>query len=228
MLTLILIATALADPAADLAPGPAELSAHIERTGAHLARAEALEIAANRLQNTWGARLAAGTLPPKPCTDPELASIAARMSAFGEAWRDAAQSARAEGARLDRAIAAPTVAPLLDESSTAATTALGERVKRQVRAYEEHLAWTRAHVPLRTCPTELSPAPGIASAVPRAKDERRPTAIIGIGGGLICPVGLSADGNPAVLSEPQACWTASSACDCTPSPVQAGAVLGRK
>ena len=50
-------------------------------------------------------------------------------------------------------------------------------------------------------------------------------AVIGLGGGRLCPDDLPADGKVVVLKGTSACYSAEG-CDCDPAMVLPGAVLG--
>ena len=213
MLTLLACLGLAADPAA-LAPDPAWVDATRDRTEALVVRAELIGATLARLQNRW----APGTRPP--CTDAAAQSLAARMQVLGPAHRDAVQAARAERARLERAVRAPTVAVLLGERDREALDALYERVDGQGRRYAEGSAWHQQHVrPFVTrCAPALVPDAGLG------EPSAGPTAVIGIGGGRVCPGEQPADGRVAVVPG-EACY-GTSGCDCAPEPVAPGAVLG--
>jgi hypothetical protein len=220
------VMAALASDAGWIAPGPAELRASLETLEARLAEAEAVGRAAERLQNAWGTALAAGVRAPC-AADPAAHAVAARVVAFGAAWRDAAQRARAEDGRLAGWVSSETVAPLLDPETGARVASARARVQAQSDAWMEFLGWqARYFTPTATgCTSALSAAPGVALALPVAPDERSlPVAIIGVGGGTVCPVGAPADGRVVLLPNAVACM-GDGDCSCAPAPVSPGAVL---
>ncbi len=226
-------------PGADkrwLAPGPAllaEESAALER---RLLAAEAVGEAVIRLQNRIGERLAAGA---KVCADPEARELVARVKPFGAAWRDAAQAARAQSERVEHLRQAPTLAPLLDDAERGRLERLHRRAEKTARLFLEARAWQRQHVEpqasrkgrgAETCPEVPSVGPGLAPGEPATAasgDVEGAVAVIGIGGGRLCPANLPADG-VAVLESPRACWDPDDTCTCKPEPVLPGAVLGPK
>jgi hypothetical protein len=69
----------------------------------------------------------------------------------------------------------------------------------------------------------LEPAPGIPSPGVPAAGERPGIAVVGLGGGSICPLGLPAHGRVVVIDGP-AC-VSRAGCACEPVPVHPGAVL---
>jgi hypothetical protein len=220
------VMAALASDAGWIAPGPAELRASLQTLEGRLVEAEAVGRAAERLQNAWGTALAAGVRAPC-AADPTAHAVAARVVAFGNAWRDAAQRARAEDERLAGWVASETVAPLLDAETGARVTSARARVQAQADAWMEFVGWQdRYFRPTATgCAEALSAAPGIALALPVAPDEGAlPVAIIGLGGGTVCPVGLPADGRVVLLPTAVACM-GDAGCGCAPVPVAPGAVL---
>jgi len=167
-----------------------------------LFRAEALGEAVGLLHNAFAERL--GTRRTLPvCDDPELGSLVARTRSFGEAWHAAVEDARQVAA---------------DPTQTA-------RLQAQVRAVTEAGAWHRHHVEssFRGCVPKLESAPGVGSPAFAAAGERRGIAVIGVGGGSICPLGLPARGRPVVIEGP-AC-VSRAGCDCEPVEVEPGAVL---
>ena len=220
------VMAALASDAGWIAPGPAELRASLAALEARLDEAEAVGRAAERLQNAWGIALATGVRAPC-AADPAAHAVAARVVAFGAAWRDAAQRARAEDDRLAGWVSSETVSPLLDAETGARVAAARARVAAQSDAWLEFVGWQdRYFTPSAAgCADGLSAAPGVALALPVAPDERQlPVAIIGVGGGTVCPVGAPADGRVVLLPNAVACMGDAS-CACAPAPVSPGAVL---
>jgi hypothetical protein len=213
------------DPGAWVAPGPAELAAAVGELEVRLDRAEAIGRAAERLQNAWASDLAAGD--KRPCEDAEERSIAARILMFAPSWRDAAQATRAQGDRVRALLASPTVAPLIDPTTHDRISALEARSGVEVAAWLEFAAWhDRWFAPsARGCAAEVAAAAGLPAQNVAAPGESEPaTAIIGLGGGTLCPDGLPADGTVQVVSRPLVC-IGKADCTCDPIPVAAGAVL---
>lgn len=226
LLVIGAVSLAAGNEAARLAPSPADLAASAAETEARVARAEAIGVALIRVQNGWGEMLATGKAPQKPCDDPGARSLFARAAVFGPTWRDAAQAARAERDRLVEIAAAPTVAPLVGDDTATAIKALLARVAAQESRYVEATAWQRAYMlPPAGCDRTLEPIAGLSNAAPSAPGESVGTAVIGLGGGRVCPVDAPADGTPVVTAG-LACVSAGSTCDCAPTAVAPAAVLG--
>lgn len=221
------------DPGAELvpveawiAPGPFELSATLVELERRVHRAEVVGEAAERLQNQWG--LARATGQATPCeAGPAASALAARILVFGPAWRDDVQAARAEAERLAYLVVAPTVVPLLDPDTRSRVDRAVERTEHEVSSYSAFAAWhQRYFLPsARGCELRIGPAAGIPNGAPAAPEELgSAVAIVAIGGGVVCPVGLPADGRVAVLPGPVACMGGDD-CACDPLPVDPGAVL---
>jgi len=214
------------EPGAWIAPGPLELAAALSGVEARLVRAETVGEAAERLQNQWGALRGAGA--NAPCeTHADASALAARILVFGPSWRDDVQAVRAELARLEYLVAAPTVVPLLDPETWARVDAARARTAREVAGYSAFAAWHQRYflTTARGCDLGLGPAAGISNAAPAAPEELDgPVAVIGLGGGVVCPAGAPADGRVVVLPARVACMGASD-CTCEPLPVDPGAVL---
>jgi hypothetical protein len=213
-----------------IAPGPAELTTTLVALEVRLDRAETVGEAAERLQNRWG-----GLRPDRhagPCqSDPDASALAARLLVFGPAWRDDVQSVRAAAARLEYLLVAPTVVPLLDPETWERVDHVRARTAREVAGYQAFAAWhQRFFLPsAHGCETGLAPAAGVGNSAPSAPEEvGRPVAVVGIGGGVVCPAGAPADGRVVVLPGPEACMGGPD-CACEPLPVDPGAVLyGRR
>lgn len=211
-----------------IAPGPTELDEAVAEMHARVDRMDAVGDALARVQNAWGERMATGT-PTDPCTDPAAASLAARSRVLGDAWRDGVQSSRAQLDRLERLWAAPTVVPLLDDADHDTADAFRATVDRHVRSWSEAAAWQSRIVEpaVRKCPDlALVPVEGLPYAgAPARRDDPVRVAVIAVGGGLICPAALPADGR-VVVTGGTACWDAGDACSCALEPVLPAAVLG--
>lgn len=204
-----------------LAPGPQELAAQVKRLREHLAEADAVGGAEARIHNL----LAAGPAQAGSsalCSTPENRSLLTRSRVFGKAYRDAVQTTRADAARLRRMLEEPTLQPILRPEQREQADELLGQVDAHVRRYREQAAWQARYLEpaARSCAAELSAAPGISTGA-----DAGPVAVVGVGGGRICPAGAAADGRVVVLQAPKACWSSGS-CTCTPASVLPGAVIG--
>ena len=226
MLAALLPGLARGGPeAVALAPSWPEVQASATVLELRLAEAEAALRALARVHNGVGARLAAGETG---CGDALLMGAVARTPALGALARARAQAARAQAARVASGRAASTVAPLVGGAAAAWLDALDARaaglaeVAAGLEAYE-----IRFVAPLRArCRPALAVAPGLPDPTPIAPGEsRKPVAVVALGPGVVCPAGLPAEG-AAVLVRGAACVAPDASCDCTPSPVSPGAVLG--
>lgn len=210
-------ALAAIDPSL-LAPGPVEWAAQVLELRKRLDEADAVGIAEARIQN----RLAIGPMTREAlCATEESRSLLARSLVFGAGYRDAVQAARAHGERLRRMLAEPTLQPLLWQEQRQNAEILLQRVEAHVVRYREMSSWQVRHLAAaaRSCPTPLSSAKGLDG------EAAKRVAVVGVGGGSICPQGAAADGRVIVLAEPLACH-ATHGCDCKPLPVAPGAVIG--
>lgn len=228
LLSALVVGYVPADPAM-LAPGPDDFAKAYARAVALVEDSEAVGRAMERLHNRW-AELAAAKKLEKACEDEEARSIAVRSRAFGSAHRDAVQAARAAGRRLERISTAPTVVPALDARSQERADALHERIAGEVRRWAELRAWHHRYLEpaMKRCLAKLAlaPAPGLAPTLACEGGEcPQAAAVIGVGGGLLCPGGQPADGRVVILPEGRACHGTAD-CSCTPSPVLPGAVVG--
>lgn len=210
------------DPAAHtLAPGPVEWDVALREAEARLDRAEALAVAAQRLQNAWAALLRQA---PNPCADPSHAPVGARLVPFAEAWRDAVQRARVQVDRVDRLRDQVTVAPLLDDLAADRVTGIRRRVDRQVAAWGEARAWHVRHAGrVEACGAPVA-APGLPDPRPWRAPDDAAVAVLAMPGGTLCPDDLAATGQVTLVGQ-RACWSAGP-CACAPAPVAPGAVLG--
>ena len=210
-----------------LAPGPQDLAAALSTTQKLLGDAEVVGIATARLQNRLAELLAAGA---KDCAPPELLSLTARANIFVTHHRDATQSARAQDKRLTRLLAATTIEPLLDPATLRQIDVLHQRLQRQIQLFFQLRSWHGQYVTplLRACKPALVTTEGLADPAPRPANEiRSEVAVIGIRGGMVCPVGVRADDDVVVIADGQACYSAAEGdCYCKPGVVLPGAVLG--
>ncbi len=218
LLLLLLCSTTSAGPSLleQVAPTPAEARAQRVAAREALERAQAIGQAALLLQNALGAERARSERLAV-CSEPGVTSLVARMRAFGAAWRDAVQLARVEVSRAED-MAARTGGSVSD---------LVEQVGRETQRAAEGDAWHRRYVESAfvECGPKLAAWPGIeVPGVPGAGEARLGIAVIGLGGGSLCPDYLPADGRVVVLTGNVAC-VSRSACDCEPQPVDPGAVL---
>jgi hypothetical protein len=209
-----------------LAPGQPDYLHHRRALAERLAEADAVGVALTRVHNSLGGLLSAGLA--KPCESERARSLAARTRPLGAAYRDAAQSARAEAARVRTLLQAPTLAPLLQDEDRNAAEGLLQRSAAHARRYLELHAWQERFVEpfLRQCDAKLVPAEGLPGAGPTGPgNEEGPVAVLGLGGGRICPGNYVADGRVLILLSPKACYGGPT-CTCEPRPVLPGAVLG--
>ncbi len=219
---LILMAQSPDPVAAWLAPSPLDFERILDETSALCERAEAIDAAVARVQNaaaqSWS--ITSSKTPDALAVEPILLRD----------HRDAVQSLRASSERLERISEAPTVAPVVIGARGERVKQLLERTRLLVRRYAEMLAWHERYVRPALARLEGSPALSPRAGWPlprvRASDDPLPrTAVIGIGGGLVCPDGLRADGSTVLLKGEIACYGESD-CSCVPVPVAPGAVLG--
>lgn len=159
----------------------------------------------------------------RPCEIED--ELAARMRVFGAAWRDAVQVARVRSERLGRLTSAATVVPLLDDEARRRAQQVRERVSAQERAWMEYRAWHAqyAAASARGCSQVVTHA---AAGLPAARpwlDVDRPVAVVAVGGGMLCPAGVPADGRVVVVDG--AACVGDASCACVAAVVLPGAVL---
>jgi hypothetical protein len=212
-------------PMALVAPGPVELATATLDLDDRLARAAALAEVMGRLHGAWGEALATGATPDA-CADPAFGSLLARSRAFGAAYRDAVQDARASLDRLAYIQTAVTIVPLLDARDRTEFARDRAEVERHAAVYLELRAWQTKFVEpsARDCDPPLSATDGIAWTGAVAATDLREVGVIATGGGYVCPGAWPADGRAVVVSG-LACIAADATCGCVPTPVQPGAVL---
>lgn len=220
-----------------LAPSLVQASQAIERLDRLTAEAEAIGTALFRVHNEFGEhRQAAGTTKPA-CDTPWLLDLGARAREFGRAFRDAVQSARVQGTRVESIILQPTVQPLLDPETNHRVLALLDRVDDLVHRYPEASSWHEQYVEplLAGCSAALVPAPGIPSPAPDAAPDivvgaaaarkREPlVAILAIGGGWLCPGSVPSAG--VMLVQGKVCYSETETCACEAGDVDPATVLG--
>ncbi len=218
-----------APPAAPLVPPRALAPDHAYFTQA-LAESEgavravvALGGALARVHNGWAERQARGV---PACDDREAVALAARAPVLGAAYRDAVQTVRVRASRLTRLVVSPVLTPLLGARERDRVDAVLRASRDHARAYLEASAWQSAHLHgwATRCKPELAPVGGLVSRATRS-DPDAATAVIGVGGGRVCPVDLPADGRAVVVLGGAACY-APAQCDCTPVQVLPAAVIG--
>jgi hypothetical protein len=246
-----------------LAPGLVQANEAIDRLEHLLDEADAIGTALFRIHNEFGANrsamaaAAAAAKNPPPskekdkdkakepparlkaepdCTTPWLIDLGARSRQFGRSYRDAVQSVRVQGRRVENVTVEPTVQPLLDPETTHRVLTLLTRVDDLVRGYPEAASWQEKYVePLvKGCELALVPAPGIPDAAPRAlKDpgiatgsarQAKLVAVLAFGGGYLCPGAVPAAG--VMLVSGAICYSASETCACEPMSVSPATVLG--
>lgn len=219
-----------------LAPGLVQAGEAISRLDRLVEEASAIGTALFRVHNEFGQNRAMAPAPPD-CTTPWLLDLGARTRELGRGFRDAVQSARVQGRRVEAMTVEPTVRPLLDPETNHRILSLLTRVDDLVRRYPEAASWQEAYVEpmLRGCEPALVPAAGMADAAPVAAKEgfvasernaRKSAlvAVIAFGEGWLCPGAVPAAGVMLVAGE--VCYSASESCDCTPAPVSPATVLG--
>lgn len=224
MIALIAQAEPVIDPAI-FAPGVEQVRQHLTATQNLVSRSEAIGKAVSRLHNRWSERLIHAV---PTCGDSEAMDLAARTVPFGIAYRDAVQSARAEASRLARLLESPTITPILSPTDRQLAERLLRAIRDQARVYAETSAWQALHIEpiIRKCAPQISGGPGFPLEVPQGSGEpQERIAIIGIGGGFLCPGDHPADGNVVVIEGGRACYGAS-ACDCVLERVFPAAILG--
>jgi hypothetical protein len=246
-----------------LAPGLVQANEAVDRLERLVDEADAIGTALFRIHNEFGASrsamaaaaAAAKTAPPpkekdkeKPkepppklqaepdCTTPWLLDLGARSREFGRSYRDAVQSARVQGRRVEGLTVEPTVQPLLDPETNHRILKLLTRVDDLVRGYPEAASWQERYVEplLKGCELSPVPAPGLPDAAPPAlKDpgfssgtsrQSKLIAVLAIGGGYLCPGAVPAAG--VMLVSGAICYSASEACACEPMSVSPATVLG--
>lgn len=240
-----------------LAPGLVQANEAVHRLGHLTDEADAIATALFRVQNEFGeeraAMAAAAARPPAPvaegspersrppagpdCKTPWLLDLGARSRELGRAFRDAVQSARVQGRRVENLTVEQTVQPLLDPETNHRVLKLLARVDDLVRSYPEAASWQENYVEplLKGCEPALVPVAGIPDAAPAAAkdfDEAAPMAgrksrliaILAFGGGWLCPGAVPAAG--VMLVSGEVCYSDSESCDCEPVVVSPATVLG--
>lgn len=211
-----------------LAPGPQDLVETAARAERLVGEAEATGTAVARLQNRLGELFASGAKAEKCEESAGVLSLALRAEILAVHHRDTVQSARTQSERLRRLLEAPTVMPLISEQRRGDLENLRRRAELQVKHHLEMAAWQRRHASklLERCKPALLAAPGVATAAPRgAAEGSRATALLGVGAGFLCPMGVPANRGVVIAPDGYACYGAAE-CTCTPAAVLPGAVLG--
>ncbi len=220
-----------------LAPGLVQANQALARLEGLTDEAEAIGTALFRVHNEFGQKRELASAPPD-CKTAWLLDLGARSHELGRAFRDAVQSARVQGRRVEDLTVEPTVQPLLDPETNHKLLSLLARVDDLVRSYPETASWQEHYVEplLHGCETMLVPAAGFPDAVPAAaasdagptpgsKKRKSPlVAVIAFGGGWLCPGAVPAAG--VMLVSGEICYSASESCDCEPSAVSPATVLG--
>jgi Tfp pilus assembly protein PilF len=221
-------------PSTRFAPAYGDFVAAEQEVRAAARAAEAVFEATARAQNRWAERRPLGaaprggapaSAPGDPCAD---APTLARATVLGGALRDAVQGLRAAVGRLTRLAQSETLRPILLASDRRAVDAAVERARGLAVRYVELLAWHHAELApiVRRCAPTLAPMPGMPGG-PRLDDDAGAVAVLGVGGGLVCPAAAPADGRVVVVDDGRACW-ALDRCTCTPGTVAPGEVLGAR
>ena len=225
MIGLLLAGLAL-DPGPALAPSPIDLLAAAAELDRRLDGAEAAARALGRV-HTALAEIERKTGGPPACEDPVVIALVPRTTPLGAGLRSWAQAARAQSDRLNTLQQAVTVSALIDAPLAQDLAHLRDRVTAIERAYAELIQVEQQRIgPIAArCPASLAPGPGLVVSLPLPPAEEPPlVAILGLGGGLLCPISAPADGT-LVLVAGAACYSAGP-CDCSPAPVAPAAVLG--
>jgi hypothetical protein len=217
---------ALADPVADLAPGPRELAEAQAELELRLTAAEAIERAVARLQSAYASTPALD----ETCRDPLRGPITLRLRLFASAWHDAAQRVRVQAKRVEIVSRSPTVTPIVDTERRQLLDGLLARALEQENGWLELVAWVGKHLTDRCDELELTAMNGLPDPIIRAQGEKQgPAAIIALTPGYVCAQGtaegLAADNRVLIVSGP-VCWSSTSACGCKHRPVNPAAVLG--
>ncbi len=212
-----------------LAPSAVDFDrALAETTSAH-DEAAAIGAALSRVQNALGQRWATTSTKTHAPIEEPLAELALEPVLLRD-HRDAIQSLRAASERLERISEAPTVAPIVFGARSDRVKRLLAATRTLVRTHIEMAAWHGRFVAPRwlrlKSPPELRAGPGWPALAPLAADDQKPkVAVVGIGGGTICPDGVPANGTTVVLRNEAACYGGRD-CTCIARPVFPGAVLG--
>lgn len=225
MYFLLAATTAVADPVADLAPGPAELGEAQGELHQRLVVAEAIERAVARLQSTYA------VTPPtdEVCKDVLRGPLVVKLRTFATAWHDAAQRVRVQAGRLQRTAQAATVSPVIDTDRRRLIDDLLQRSHEQESAWLEFVAWTN-HEDLDSCDLRLEPGPGLPDPLVRGQGEKRgAVAVLTAGAGFVCVGDGGASGvavSDVMVVDGPACWSAEADCGCKQAPLDPAAVLG--
>lgn len=205
--------------AGPVAPSRSEALAMLAAADERQADVQAVTIAVGLLHARW-----AEAGPPRtrawPCSDPARTGLATAAGSFLEAHRRVREAARLALVEAEQAFAAPTVAPLVLPLDRRALLAARERFEAAEATGRTLEAWHRRYIEptAAACPAPLRADEGRPDPLERHDQ----VAVIGAGGGLLCPGGVPADGS-VVLAPGRACVAAT--CDCQPQPVLPGAIL---
>ena len=210
-----------------LAPTVEGMRALVGEVDALVVEAEVVGRVVHRAQNRWIDRRASKR--HSSCRDEELASLVARARAFGAAERDLIQASRVLAHRLRRVLDSASVAPLATAEDRDRVAELEDRVEDLGEAWLVSAAWQR-RVPepwAWHCTLELTPADGLLPSHVRSRGELTDdVAVAAVGGGVLCPGSLPADGSVHVVEGGLACWHPVSCRRCEPQRVEPGAILG--
>lgn len=150
-------------PAQADAPGPAELDRAVAELRWRLARAGVVHEALGRLQNALGDRIGFGG---RLDCEPEVASLLARVRVFGQAHRDAAQSARVQQERVAAIAAQETVRALVIGERADELERLAAAAALEVRRQREAASWQWRTVEKRDGLDRCSPTLAVADGLP--------------------------------------------------------------
>lgn len=216
---------AAADPVADIAPGPQELSEAQAALVERLVASEAIGVAVARLQSTLSSTQPVDDL----CRDPLRGPLSVKLRMFARAWHDAAQRVKVQADRVARISRNPTVTPIVDTDRRALLDGLLTRAKTQEAGYLELVAWF-GREQTEVCDLVLATSSGIADPIVRASGEKRgAVAVWAQSPGFVCPKGakegIVADNHVLIVAGP-VCWSEQQWCACEPKDADPGAVLG--
>ncbi len=169
-------------PERAVAPSADDLGEAVVELERRLAHAEVVHDALGTLQNAladevgFGARI--------DCADPSVRSLVARVRAFGQAHRDAAQSARVQRTRLDGIAGSETVRALVLGERAEALDALRTRTDLEIRRQREAASWQWHRIEQRDGIERCASALEEAAGLPGWRTDEHPVAVWVLGDGV--------------------------------------------